>query len=71
MEFWKMFALELKNIKYDKENILKYWEPNSGSLSTRTLYWQTPRNDPRPVSYSTFQRKILPNIRKVKKTFTR
>ena len=71
MEFWKMFALELKNIKYDKENILKYWEPDFGNLSARTLYWQTPRNDPRPVSYSTFQRKILPNLRKVKKTFTR
>ena len=71
MEFWKIFALELKNIKYDKENILKYWEPDFGNLLARTLYWQTPRNDPRPVSYSTFQRKILPNIRKVKKIFTR
>ena len=56
MEIWKMFALELKNIKYDKENILSYWEPDFGNLSARTLYWQTPRNDPRPVSYSTFQR---------------
>ena len=68
---WEILADELKNIKYDKENILKYWEPDFGNLSSRTLYWQTPRNDPRPVSYSTFQRKILPNIRKVKKTFTR
>ena len=66
-----MFALELKNIKYDKENILKYWEPDFGNLLARTLYWQTPRNDPRPVSYSTFQRKILLNLRKIKKTFTR
>ena len=71
MEIWKMFSLELENIKYDKENILKYWEPNLGTLSARTLYWQSPRNDPRPVSYSTFQRKILPNLRKVKKIFTR
>ena len=71
MEIWKMFALELKNRKYDSENILSHWEPDLGSLSSRTIYWQTPRNDPRPVSYSTFQRKILLNLRKVKKTFTR
>ena len=68
---WKILADELKNRKYDSENILSHWEPDLGSLSSRTIYWQTPRNDPRPVSYSTFQRKILPNLRKVKKTFTR
>ena len=68
---WKILADELKNRKYDSENILSHWEPDLGSLSSRTLYWQILRNDPRPVSYSTFQRKILPNLRKVKKTFTR
>ena len=68
---WKILADELKNRKYDSENILSHWEPDLGSLSSRTIYWQTPRNDPRPVSYSTFQRKILLNLRKVKKTFTR
>lgn len=68
---WEILADELKNRKYDSENILSHWEPDLGSLSSRTIYWQTPRNDPRPVSYSTFQRKILPNLRKVKKTFTR
>ena len=68
---WKILADELKNRKYDSENILSHWEPDLGILSSRTIYWQTPRNDPRPVSYSTFQRKILLNLRKVKKTFTR
>jgi len=68
---WGILADELKNRKYDSENILSHWAPDLGSLSSRTLYWQIPRNDPRPVSYSTFQRKILPNLRKVKKTFTR
>ena len=68
---WEILADELKNRKYDSENILSHWEPDLGSLSSRALYWQIPRNDPRPVSYSTFQRKILPNLRKVKKTFTR
>ena len=68
---WEILADELKNRKYDSENILSHWEPDLGSLSSRTIYWQTPRNDLRPVSYSTFQRKILLNLRKVKKTFTR
>ncbi len=68
---WKILADELKNRKYDSENILSHWEPDLGSLSSRTIYWLTPRNDLRPVSYSTFQRKILLNLRKVKKTFTR
>ena len=68
---WKILADELKNRKYDSEKILSHWKPDFGNLSARTLYWETPRNDPRPVSYSTFQRKILLNLRKVKKTFTR
>lgn len=72
-KLWQILGREFSSNQrtYDKNRILIGWDPNHGPMTRRKLLWQPHDRDNGQVSYSTFQRKIVPSLRMIKKTFTR